>query len=174
MLSLKHYVIATEQLKMHHVLSEVEEELAQHAAAPNAAAREDAMGLRDGDVRVFAFLWHPSIHRSDLLLTRLHLMQQPEFVIYTLRMNESEPPMKDGRVAVATCAEDSDGDLDVPRRTAKRRRRVSEEDDVEEANCVYQLEVRRAATSWDTAGSQIWRAAFLLAEYIYAEQVCKE
>uniref|UniRef100_K3WHU7 Uncharacterized protein n=1 Tax=Globisporangium ultimum (strain ATCC 200006 / CBS 805.95 / DAOM BR144) TaxID=431595 RepID=K3WHU7_GLOUD len=67
---------------------------------------------------------------------------------------------------MAAC-EDSDGDLDVPRRTTKWRRvsREKEEED-DEAKCTFRIEVRRTATSWDTAGCQIWRAALLLADTV--------
>ncbi|KAF1330722.1 putative methyltransferase, partial [Globisporangium splendens] len=160
----------------HRVLSEVELELAGHAATGPTPGTDPsgAVDLPGGDVRsrssfVFAFVAVPfkPTNRASIV----PFMQQREYVIYTLRMTSPEPRKGETKsaelTATATTCEDSDGDLDVPRRTTKRRRVSREEEGDDEANRTFRIEVRRAATSWDTAGRQIWRAAFLLAEYIY-------
>ncbi|CAH0480976.1 unnamed protein product [Peronospora belbahrii] len=57
-----------------------------------------------------------------------------------------------------TFTEDDDGDVIVPRRKTKTQR---------DTETVFVL-AAHSRTTWDTAGTQLWRAAFLLAEYIYS------
>ncbi|OWZ10755.1 LOW QUALITY PROTEIN: hypothetical protein PHMEG_00016346, partial [Phytophthora megakarya] len=78
--------------------------------------------------------------------------------------------------------EDNDGDVILPRRQRAKRRKPSKPVDtiVEGANrtgdgsimrgtdTIFVLEAN-SRTTWNTAGTQLWRAAFLLAEYIYSE-----
>jgi Uma2 family endonuclease len=88
-----------------------------------------------------------------------------------------------------TFMEDDDGDIIVPRRQLKKRRNpTAEENIVEEAasrtsrlGCHQREEAKgepkfileaRSRSTWDTAGTQLWRAAFVLAEYIYSTPVC--
>ncbi|KAL3674447.1 hypothetical protein V7S43_000397 [Phytophthora oleae] len=81
--------------------------------------------------------------------------------------------------------EDDDGDVVVPRRHATKRMKSSKLISTDEASSTarsdkgiqpqssqqgtgttFILEAHSRST-WDTAGTQLWRAAFLLAEYIY-------
>lgn len=79
-----------------------------------------------------------------------------------------------------TIVEDNDGDIIVPRRQVSKRRRSSRTMPAsdktsagswEHANrgtdTTFILEAR-SRTTWDTAGTQLWRAAFLLAEFMYS------
>ncbi|KUF86415.1 Ketohexokinase [Phytophthora nicotianae] len=76
--------------------------------------------------------------------------------------------------------EDNDGDIIVPRRQANKRRKSTRSEPAparmsgvprEHANrgtdTTFVLQAR-SRTTWDTAGTQLWRAAFLLAEYMYS------
>ncbi|EEY63984.1 uncharacterized protein PITG_02496 [Phytophthora infestans T30-4] len=79
-----------------------------------------------------------------------------------------------------TIVEDNDGDIIVPRRQVSKRRRSSRTMPAsdktsagswEHANrgtdTTFILEAR-SRTTWDTAGTQLWRAAFLLADFMYS------
>ncbi|GMF34831.1 unnamed protein product [Phytophthora lilii] len=85
--------------------------------------------------------------------------------------------------------EDNDGDIVVPRRKVQKRMKFAEQQtDIHKislselgntqsdfaargTDAVFILEAR-IRTAWDTAGTQLWRAAFLLAEYMYSAPVC--
>ncbi|GMF47262.1 unnamed protein product [Phytophthora fragariaefolia] len=81
--------------------------------------------------------------------------------------------------------EDDDGDIIVPRKQSRKRRKKTKKDRVDyvsgegetartqspkSKDTLFFLEAR-SQTTWDAAGTQLWRAAFLLAEYIYSSPV---
>ncbi|TYZ57621.1 hypothetical protein PybrP1_007403 [[Pythium] brassicae (nom. inval.)] len=74
--------------------------------------------------------------------------------------------------AVSACLEDDDGDLVVPRRRQRKRRHCDSDpgSDSEEV-AAYTLESSGEAAEWDAAGSQLWRAALLLADFVHANLV---
>ncbi|KAE9018394.1 Serine/threonine-protein kinase [Phytophthora fragariae] len=83
---------------------------------------------------------------------------------------------------LSALVEDDDGDIVVPRKQARKRMKSEQHVDsgdeaankvnttktnnLRSTDAVFVLEAR-SRTTWDTAGTQLWRAALLLAEYIY-------
>lgn len=68
---------------------------------------------------------------------------------------------------------DDDGDLVVPRRQqhTRRRRDVEQTAEDSEETAAYTLESSPEAAAWNVAGSQLWRAALLLADFVLANTV---
>lgn len=79
------------------------------------------------------------------------------------------------RQATAELVYDSDGDLIVPRKRQRMRATAAEAQSttrcrLRQPMTAFALEAKDA-TTWQQAGSQLWRAAFLLAEFVLSSPV---